>query len=525
MNRIIRRATSRLSVSGAATLIASTSVVGLLLGIVRTNLLNAHFNHFSTGAYFAAFKIPDFIFYTLAAGALSVAFIPVLSDKLAAGERQAAWRLTSSVLNLIALVMLVVCLILIAFPRPILEYLIVPGFSDAQLDVSAQIMRLVSINPLIFAISSLFASYQQVFGRFFFTAVAPLLYNLAIIASIFLFKDSMGIVGLGVGVALGASGYLLFMATGMSRLRFRYRPLIDFRAAEFKSVVKLLPVRSLDQGLTYLNGIIQTRFASGISVHAVTNFENAMLLYNAPVGLIGWAIGTAAFPHFAKRLAQGRRDLFRLEFLIVLRMMIWLAIPIVIVSFFGREYLARIISPRDTSEIALILAFFCLGILFRMVYLIVARFYYAQKDIKITLKVTAIAIVTNLVLAWWLSRPERMGVVGLALSATLVSLLEVGILIGVLAWRDRKLFSRRFLRDLAPMAEAGVLSAGFGGFIFWLMPLSVGDSGLGLILKLGLVSSLTFAFYVALSWWLLIEEAHRLLRRLQKLVLHQFKIQ
>ncbi len=522
MNRIIRRATSRLSVSGAATLIAGTSVVGLILGIVRTNLLNAHFNHFSTGAYFVAFKIPDFIFYTLAAGALSVAFIPVLADKLAAGERQAAWRLTSSVLNLIALVMLFVCLILIAFPRPIVE-LIAPGFSDQQLDVSAQIMRLVSINPMIFAISSIFASYQQVFGRFFFTAVAPLLYNIAIIASIYLFKDSMGIVGLGVGVALGAAGYLLFMASGMSRLRFRYRPLIDFRAVEFKSVVKLLPIRSLDQGLTYLNSIIQTRFASGISIHAVTNFENALLLYNAPVSLIGWAIGTAAFPHFAKRMAQGRRDLFKLEFLIVLRMMIWLAIPIVVISFFGREYLARIISPRDSSEIALILAFFCLGILFRMVYLIVSRFYYAQKDIKITLKVTAIAIVTNLVLAWWLSRPDRLGVVGLALSATLVSLLEVGILVGVLVYRDRGLFSRQFLRGLVPMAEAGLLSAIVGGLIFWLLPLSAGDSGLGLLLKLGLVSCLTFAFYTGLSYWLLIEEAHRLLRRLQKLVLHQFK--
>lgn len=524
MNRIIRRATSRLSVSSAATLIAGTTAVGLILGIVRTNLLNAHFNHFSTGAYFAAFKIPDFIFYTLAAGTLSVAFIPVLSDKLAGGQRQEAWRLMSSVLNLIALIMLAVCLVLIIFPRPILEHLIVPGFSDRQLDVAAQIMRLVSINPLIFSISSLLAASQQVFGRFFFTAVAPLLYNLAIIASIYLFKDSMGIVGLGVGVALGAAGYLLFMASGMIRLRFRYRPLIDFRALEFKSVAKLLPARSLDQGLTYLNGIIQTRFASGISVHAVTNFENALLLYNAPISLIGWAVGTAAFPHFAKRMAQGRADLLKREFLVVLRMMIWLTIPVVIVSFFARDYLARIISPRDSNEIALILAFFCLGILFRMVYLIVTRFYYAQKDIKVTLKVTLIAILTNFFLAWWLSRPERLGVVGLALAMTLVSLLEVAILIGVLAWRDRQLFSRRFLWGLYPMFEIGVLTTFAGALVGWLLPLSPADSGIGLLIKLGLVSALIGTFYVGLSYWLAVEEAHRLVRRLQRIILHQIKL-
>ena len=523
MNRIIRRATSRLSVSSAATLIAATSVVGLLLGIVRTNLLNANFNHFSTGAYFAAFKIPDFFFYTLAAGTLSVAFIPVLSDKLTAGQRQQAWQLTSSVLNLIALIMFAVCLVLIIFPRPILQ-LIVPGFPDQQLDVAAQIMRLVSINPLIFAISSLFASYQQVFGRFFFTAVAPLLYNLAIIASIYLFKDSMGIVGIGVGVALGAAGYLVFMASGMSRLRFRYQPLIHFRSSDFKSVVKLLPVRSLDQGLTYLNGIIQTRFASGISVHAVTNFENALLLYNAPVSLIGWAIGTAAFPHFAKRIAQGRPDLFKREFLIVLRMMIWLSLPVVVISFFARDYLARIISPRDSSEIALILAFFCLGILFRMVYLIVSRFYYAQKDIRVTLKVTLVAILTNVLLAWWLSRPERLGVVGLALAATLVALLEVLILVAVLAYRDRNLFSRQFIRGLYPMGQVGILTSFAAALVTGLMPLSTIDSGVVLIVKLATISLLVFGFYLGLSYWLAVDEAYRLVRRLQKLIMHQFKL-
>ena len=273
-----------------------------ILGFIRTKLIYANFNDFSTGAYFAAFEIPDLIFYTLSAGALSVAFIPVLSDKVFTANLKQAWRLTSSVLNSISLIMMFVSLILIIFPEPIIK-LIAPGFTPERIDIAAQIMRLAAINPLVFSITSIFSSIQQVFGRFVYFAVAPLFYNLSIILSIYLFKDSMGIVGLGVGVAFGALLNILILALGMGRLDFRHGWLISFKDRAFLQVVRALPARSLNQGIIYFNAIIQTRIASEISIQAISSLKGALYLYQALISLLGMALATAAFPRFTKYLS------------------------------------------------------------------------------------------------------------------------------------------------------------------------------------------------------------------------------
>ena len=128
MNKFFKRINRPISLSSASVLIAASLAVGFLLGFIRTKLIYANFNDFSTGAYFAAFDIPDLIFYTLSAGALSVAFIPVLSDKVYTANLKQAWRLTSSVLNSISLIMLLISLTLILFPRPIIEHLIARAF-------------------------------------------------------------------------------------------------------------------------------------------------------------------------------------------------------------------------------------------------------------------------------------------------------------------------------------------------------------------------------------------------------------
>jgi putative peptidoglycan lipid II flippase len=108
MNRFIQRANKKLSVSGAATLLLVVSLIGQVLGFLRYKIVNANFSVVgaqSTDSYFAAFKIPDFFFFTLAAGALGVAFIPILSEHLERGDRKGVWDLTTSLLNLLAIVM------------------------------------------------------------------------------------------------------------------------------------------------------------------------------------------------------------------------------------------------------------------------------------------------------------------------------------------------------------------------------------------------------------------------------------
>src|SRR5665811_1276918 len=91
----------RISISNVAFLLMSTAFLGQLLGFLRTKLVNANFpttGPQSTDAYFAAFTIPDFFFFTLAAGALGVAFMPVLADHLHRGDKKGMWDLSSSLM-------------------------------------------------------------------------------------------------------------------------------------------------------------------------------------------------------------------------------------------------------------------------------------------------------------------------------------------------------------------------------------------------------------------------------------------
>ncbi len=523
MNRLLRRANKRLSLGSAAAILASASFLGTFLGILRTKLINANFVPFESDAYFAAFKIPDLVFFTLASGALGVAFLPILSERLLK-SKQSAWDVASYILNALAIVAMVITVLIIIFAKPLLHYIVAPGFTPEQLELSVAIMRIVSVNIFLFSISTVLITTQQAVGRFFFMAIAPLFYNGAIIASIYIFGDEFGIVGLGLGVAAGAILQLLIVALGMIGMNFRYKPTIDFKNKSFREVLRILPARSIDQGVDYINSIAETRFASKLSIGSVTNYENALLLHSAPIMLVGNAISTAAFPRLTDRLAQGRVDLFKKEFLRVLSTMVWISLPIVIISYFTRGYLARIIFARDNREIALIFGFLAIAIFFRIIYTIVSRYFYAHKDTKTPLYVSLFVIVLNVILAYNLSKPTAYGVVGLALSQSIVALTEVLILVAVMIKRDRKLFNPEFLANLVRIFSVGGFTAIASFILIQFMPLNSSDLGFVLVAKLTIFSAIILSIHVLISFIFDLREARLVVNRLKRMILRPIKI-
>jgi putative peptidoglycan lipid II flippase len=524
MNRFLGRANRKLSLSSAALLLASTSLIGTVLGILRTKLINANFNNFESDAYFAAFKIPDFVYFTLAAGALGVAFMPILSERLHK-NKQAAWDVASYILNALAAVAFIAALVIMIFAQPLLQHIVAPGFTPEQMQLSVAIMRIIAVNIFLFAISTVLTTVQQSVGRFFFVATAPLFYNGSIIASIFIFGHQIGIVGLGLGVAFGAILQLLAVALGMIGMDFKYRFKIDFKNKSFREVIRILPARSIDQGVDYINSIAETRFASRLSIGSVTNYENALILHNAPTMLIGTAISTAAFPRLTDRLAQGRVDLFRKEFLSVLRTMVWIAAPVVVISYFSRAYLARIIFARSNREIALIFGYLCVAIFFRIMYSIISRYFYAHKDTKTPLYVSLFIIALNIVLAYTLSRPEVYGIVGLALAQSIVAFVEVLILVSIMIIRDRHLFDKAFLDSLGRIISVTGFSTVAAYFTMHFLPLGAFDQGFGMVIKLIIIAIIIMAVHIVFSYMFGLEEAKMVVTKIRKVILKPLRIQ
>lgn len=534
--RIFTRANRRISLTNAATLLIVASALGQLLGFLRTKLVNANFSALgpdSTDAYFAAFKIPDLFFFTLAAGALGVAFMPFLADHLNRGDKKGVFQLTNSLLNLLAVVMLVVGVVIFVFADPLLRYIVAPNLSPEQMHNATSIMRLIAFNPLLFTLAGIFTSVQQTFGRFFFYAIAPLVYSGSILFSAMIFSEvgsnnggpgELGLIGLGVGALVGGVLQLLISILGFIGLKYKYKAKINWRSRDFKEILRQLPPRSLDQGIDSVNSVVETNLARRLGEGKLSYYENAYVLQSAPTLLIGTTISTAAFPRLSERLAQGRQDLFRKEFLQILRAMIWIIMPIVVVSYFLRGYLARLIFANDAPQIALIFGFFAGAILFRTIYALVSRWFYAQKDSHTPLYVSIFAIVLNIVLAYILSRPGAYDVAGLAMAQSIVAAAEVFILFIIMIIRDHKLINRNFWSGIFRILSVTGFAVMTAYIMLSIYPLSAGDKGFFVLGgKLAAVVIPTFAVYVIMSMVFELEEAKPVINKIKNIILKPIK--
>jgi putative peptidoglycan lipid II flippase len=519
----------RVPFSAIAALLIGSSLIGQVLGFLRTKMVSANFPSSgpqSTDAYFAAFNIPDFFFFTLAAGALGVAFMPVLADHLHKGDRKGMWELSASLMNLLAIVMFFVAVVILIFAQPLIHYVVAPRLTPAQLHNAVIIMRLIALNPLLFTISGVLTATQQTFGRFFFYAMAPLFYNLSIIASIVIFRHNIGLVGLGIGALAGGILQLGIVTFGLIGTKFHWRPVINWKSADFHTILRNLPPRSIDQGIDQIENIVETNIASHLGQSFISFYNYAYTLQMAPILLIGTAISTAAFPRLNQRLSQGRPDLFRKDFLRILRAMIWITMPVVVVSYFCRGYLARIIFGSNAPEIAVIFGFLTVAILFRTMYTIISRWYYAQKDTKTPLFVSIFTIALNIVLAYSLSRPNTYGVVGLALAQSIVAMVEVFILFTIMLIRDHKLFDMDFFGGLGRIVSVTGFSVVAGSTMAALFPLGVNDRGYTTLgTKLFVITFVTLMVHIGVSALFGLEEVEPIFRRAKQLVLKPISIQ
>lgn len=528
MNRLLQRANKRISLGGAATLLMATTLIGQVLGFLRTMFVNASFlptGPQSTDAYFAAFKIPDFFFLTLAAGALGVAFMPILAERLQKSDRRGVWELSYSLMNMMAIIMIIVSICILIFAEQLI-HVVAPNLSPEQLHNATTIMRLVSFNPLLFTLSGIFTSVQQTFGRFFFFAVGPIVYNLTIIASIFLFRNNIGLIGLGIGAAIGAVLQLLVVILGQIGLDFHYRPKINLQSTDFKRILRQLPARSIDQGIDSINSIVETNRARKIGDGYVSYYENAFTLHTAPVLLIGTAISTAAFPRLAERLAQNRTDLFRRDFRMVLEALVWISLPTAIIAFFCRGYLARIIFKAGAPEIALIFGALSAAIFFRILYSLFSRYFYANKDTVTPLLVSLFAIGLNILLAFVLARPNAYGALGLALAQTIVAACEVIILFSIVVYRDHKMFDRVFWSNVGRSVSVSGFTILTAFVMVTLLPLGASDKGfLTLGFKLAAISTTTLVTHISVSALFGLEQAKAVTGRVRRIILRPIKIQ
>ena len=478
----VRRAVSsvnkRLTVKSAAILLSGSMLLSSLLGFFRDRLLNAAYMPneaagiagYPVGldAYTAAFMVPDFMFAVLVSGALSVTFIPVFNERWVKGNKKSAWEIGSSMINFMALITLIASILIIIFADPLMRYVIAPGLSESGHALAVSMMRVIAINPFIFAIAAVIASIQQAVGRFTFYALAPMIYNVGIIIGTLWFTDGInifgwqifdgGIMGVALGVALGSVLQLIVSSLGLIGLGFDYDFKMHWRNLGFKKVLKLLPARSVDQGMDYGVSLVEINLASRMADGTIRAYQQALTLHMMPINLIGVAISNAAFPKLTERLGEGRDDLFRSDLRRILRVIIWLALPVATITFFTRGYVVHFIRNAGDPLMAGILGALCIAILFRTIYHMAARAFYARQDTKTPLYISFVSIGLNVILAILLSTIFDMGAYGLAWAQSIVAVVEVAILFVVMERQMPKLIDKKFTGAIWRMTAATLVT-------------------------------------------------------------------
>lgn len=535
---VVALANQKLPIKLAAIFLSSSTLISALLGIFRDRLLNSYYlDTYPTGidAYTAAFTIPDFMFFILVSGALSVSFIPVFNQRLMSGNKKSAWELSSSVLNVMALATLATSVLIMIFADPLVRYVVGPGLDESGTILAINMMRVIAINPFLFAIATVIASIQQAVGRFVFFALAPALYNIGILVGINVFTGGVnlfgwkifegGIMGVALGVVFGAVLHVIVSLIGLVGLGFDYEFKIYWRNLGFRSVMKLLPARSLDQGIDYLNTIVNTNLSSQMGVGNLRAYQQATSLHQMPINLIGVAISTAFFPKLTEDICEGEEIRFYQTLRVALRMIIWISLPVAVVAFFARGYVTSFIKNGGDARIAGILGSLILAILARSVFHIASRGFYAKQDTKTPFIVSLFAIGGTIALAYWFSLGLKLGPEGLAIAQSIGAVFETLTLLILLNLRSKGyLLSKSFMQAMGKMAIATLATGCVAYSMTKFFPLRANDdSFLSIFPKFCLITGVSFGTYLLAGFFLDLDEALPVMNRIKKILFGNVK--
>src|SRR5258708_19060725 len=199
----------QMSVGRASIFMIVTLILSRLLGWLRLSVIGAKFGETpELDAFWAAFRIPDTLFNLLVAGALASAFIPVFTGYLAKEREDEAWRVASSVMNAIVILLVAVSAVL-WFLAPWIQPALAPFSDPGQRELSIRLARIMLLSPIFMGLSALFTGILNSYRQFLTGATAPLVYNVVIILFALFASPFLGIEALAWGTVPGALLMLL----------------------------------------------------------------------------------------------------------------------------------------------------------------------------------------------------------------------------------------------------------------------------------------------------------------------------
>lgn len=482
------------TVAGGAIIISAATVISKIFGLIRDRLLFSTFGAGdTTDVYFAAFKLPDLIFNILVLGALSAAFIPVFIDYR---QRQEGdyWVIASTIMNMVVGAMII--LAIIAFiAAPVLIGWIAPGFDEVKQDQTVALTRIMLVAIVFFGISNVLSGILNAVQRYIAYSLAPILYNLGIIVGITVFYPLVGLSGLAWGVVLGAFLHMVTQLPSVIQTGYHHRWHVALDHPGVRQIGKLFVPRMLGLGVNQINFLVITIIASTLAAGSLSVFNAANNLQSFPISVFGVSLAITVFPLMSQAYASRDSERFIVQFSVAFRRVLFLIIPASVFILLLRAQIVRVVLGagafdwEDTILTAQALGFFSLSLFAQSLLPTLSRSFYALQDTLTPVKLTAVAVLLNIGLAFWLIAP--LGVLGLVLAFSLASIVNMTLHLIVLRARVGYLDDRKIIGAVGRIVVASMVAGGATWLALRLVALGVNmQTFVGIALQ-GSVAGLT----------------------------------
>lgn len=428
------------SMHQAALLLGVFSLTSQLLGLVRDRALVSHLGpSLSLDVYYAAFRVPDFVYTVVASLVAVTAIIPFLVDKDQKESHREARAFLDRIFTAFLSVMCIVC-ITVAIAMPILARYVAPGFPPEGTQMLVTMSRIMLLSPILLGLQNLLGSVVQMRKKFFVYALAPVMYNIGIVFGVFVLYPLFGIHGLAYGVVLGAVMHLGIQLPVVAQLDFLPRFTTKIYWIELWRIVEVALPRTVTLAMSTFIILTLTAIASNLASGSISILTFALNLQTVPIQMISVSYAVAAFPSLVEKYAAGKQD----EFLALIRsaaqqILFW-SLPITAFFIVFRAHIVRIVygtqalSWNDTRITAALFAVLALAIIAQSLSLVFVRAYYASGKTAKPFLLTLVGGIVTCILAYVLTQTGTFSNTALLTRTTLrlvgvvnVSIIGLGI--------------------------------------------------------------------------------------------------
>jgi putative peptidoglycan lipid II flippase len=491
-----------------------------IAGLVREIVAASYFGvKGPMSAFTIAFQFPNLIRSLFADAAIQAALVPVFTEDLEKGNRREAFRLASTLIFLVLIVIGALTALLI-LAAPLIMPLLAPGFEGRLEDLTITLAQLLFPILILLGVSGLVVGVLNSYDRFAAFALAPFFWNLAIIATLVAlapaFDEEDRIYAYAIGVLVGTVVQLAIVAFDLRNTPFRLQRVFEWRSPQVKRVLLLMLPVTIGLGLINFNLQINSLFGTLVSDRAPAAIDKAFRIYMLPQGMFSVALTTVIFPTLSRFAARGAVDDLRATMANGMRQIVLLLAPATAAILVLSEPMVRLVYERgefdasQTELVATALFWFAFSLPFNGIFLLQTRTFFSLQRPWVPTAIAALNLVVTALAALALYGPFGVGgIVAATAIATATSVIAQGVVL-----RDAigGLELARLISSSVRIAAAAAALAGVAYGVWWALDDVLGQGLGGQIVSVGAALTAGTVVYAAVLFVLRVPEAEQIRR-------------